>query len=65
MNENFYLKPNKYIANKLRPYKYPRFGKYFLHKIEGHSRQRHCLNFNLKESKLAEFFISRVSKFHI
>ena len=30
-----------------------------LQKVQGHSRQRHCLILNLKESKFAEFFISR------
>ena len=42
----------------LRPYKYPRFGKYVLHNAQGHSRERHCMIFNLKKSKFAEFFIS-------
>ena len=35
-------------ANKIRPYKYPRFCKYVLHKIQGHSRQHNCFVFNLK-----------------
>ena len=53
------------LANKLWPYKYPRFGKYVLHKAQRHSTQRHCLVFSLKESKFAEFFIWLGSKFHI
>ena len=53
------LTSNRYkiATNKIRPYKYPRFGKYVLHKVQGCSRQRHCLIFNVKESKIAEFFI--------
>ena len=51
-------------ADEIRPYKYPRFGKYVLHKIQGHSTQHHFLFFTLIESKLADFFISRGSKFH-
>ena len=64
MNENLYLTANKYnllnfdLVNILDPV-YP------LHKVQGHSTQRHCLIFSLKESKFAEFFIWRGSKFHI
>ena len=64
MNENLYLTANKYnllnfdLINILDPV-YP------LHKVQGHSTQRHCLIFSLKESKFAEFFIWRGSKFHI
>ena len=39
--------------------------KIHLHWVQGHSRQRHCLSFDLKEFKFAEFFISQGSKFHM
>ena len=42
-------------ANKIRPYKYPRFGKYVLHKLQGHSRQHNCFVFSLKKSRLLNF----------
>ena len=62
MNENLYLTSTdtkQQLANEIQTYKYRRFCKYILQKVQGHSRQRHCLILNLKESKFAQFFISR------
>ena len=61
MNENLSLPSDKYkvatsLANKIRRYKYPRFGKYVLHKVQVHSSERHCLVCDLKESKCSEVF---------